>query len=271
MKITFKHVDKEYYGVAEYVTPVAESALLSERFVPILCEILNTYDSYSEKIFNDVNQTLKLSKYKISDMGEKVKQDYEQFSKSVSDFYWNIVDNEFGRQAKIFDEDLYYKEDLRYPDKRLQRYRGILLEELVCTAVRSRYKGRMFASGCKIYIDWQCIIARYGDGNAKHKETIDVAGWMKKLRFGEFYECKVNPKRFEEPNYMYFSEINKALDANEKVRYRLALVSADARINLEKQKAYIEQNPNLKCSARFELIGREDIFQLLNYKIPEIA
>lgn len=65
-------------------------------------------------------------------------------------------------------------------------------------------------------------------------------------------------------------EIKKALDADSRTRYILALVSADATRNLRAQKEWLEEE-DPTCNIDFELIGREDIFGISQYAIPEIA
>lgn len=271
MKITFKHVDDEYYGIEKYVKPVVDMAVKYDIFIRILCEILNTFDKYSEHIVKDVSDLLKLYEgYQISDMNQSVRNDYAIFSKNVYDFYWTVVDDEFGRQIREYNEQLYIDKDLRYADKRLQRYRGILFEEIVSATVRDRFKGSTFCTGCRIYINRERILARYGEGDSLHKETIDIAGWNHSVSYGEFYECKINPKRFEIQNYKFFVEIKRELDRNRITGYVLALVSPDSKEHLKAQKEYIESK-DPKCAISFELIGREEIFGILNYRIPEIA
>lgn len=270
MKITFNHVDDDYYGIEEHVKPVANIAVKYDIFIGILCEILNTYDTYNEHVANDVKETLMYEEYKIRDKSESVKNDYTIFADKVYNFYWTVVDDEFGKQIKKYDEDLYYKKGLRYADNRLQRYRGILFEEIVIATVEDRFKDSTFCTGCRISINGVRILARYGEGNSSHKETIDVAGWNHDVNYGEFYECKINPKRFEIENYKFFVEIKKELDKNGITRYVLALVSAEAKEHLRAQKEYIEKMDS-ECAIMFDLIGREEIFNILNYSIPEIA
>lgn len=269
MNITFDHVDDKYFGIEEYVSPVVNTAIKYDIFIRILCLILNTFDTYSEHVVNDVSKALKLNEYQIKDMSESARDDYAEFSKNVHNFYWTVVDDEFGTKIKQFNEDLYYRRNLRYADKRLQRYRGILFEEIVCATVKDRFKDSTFCTGCRIYINGVRILARYGEGNSFHKETIDIAGWNSDVSYGEFYECKINPKRFEIQNYKYFIEIKKELDKNTSTQYVLALVSADAQENLKAQKEYIEKLDSNSIIS-FKLIGREEIFSLLNYRIPEI-
>lgn len=271
MNITFNHTDDEYYGIEEYIKPVVDSTIKYDIFIRILCEILNTYDSYSEHIVNDIRKVIKLFEgYQINDMNRTIKDDYAIFSENVFNFYWTIVDDEFGKKIKRYNEKLYYEKGMRYADKRLQRYRGILFEEVVCATVKDRFKDSSFCTGCRIYINRVPIFTRYGEGNAYRKVTIDIAGWNNAVNYGEFYECKINPKRFEVQNYKFFMEIKSKLEKNKVTQYVLALVSSDAKEHLKVQKEYIEK-VNPECAIEFELIGREDIFNILSYRIPEIA
>lgn len=268
MKINFNHVDKEYYGIEEYVKPVVDTSIVDERFVQILCTILNTYNKYSEHIVNDVDKALKLFRnFYAEDLTETELMAYESFHKATYDFYWSIVDDEFGNKIKQFNEDLYKEEHLRFADNRLARYRGLLFEKLVYEEVKPRFANSLFDEGCRIYINGVRVIARYGRGNASHKETIDIAGWDESVSYGEFYECKINPIRFEVQNYKYFMELKQELDKNKIHHYIIALVCADARANLCVQKKSIEEE-NPGCNIEFEIIGREDIYKIKNYLIP---
>lgn len=271
MKITFNRVDKEYYGVREYIDPIVNITVKYNDFIQVLCTVLNTYDSYSEHIVNDVDKVLKLHKSLYEDnMSDIEKKDFDSFHKNVYNFYWNVVDDDFGNKLRQFDEDIYRKEQLRYPDKRLGRYRGLLLEEIVAATVKGRFQKGVFCAGCRIYVNGSRIIARYGIGDAKHKETIDIAGWNETVSYGEFYECKINPIRFEFPNYKYFIELKKTLDSNNVRKYIIAVVSSEERRHLKAQIDFIElENPGYCID--FEIIGREDIYNISNYNIPEIA
>ncbi len=270
MTISFNRVDENYYGIDEYVKPIVEVIVKHDIFIRVLCEILNTFDTYSEHIVNDVKKVLELNgEYQIKDMDQALKDDYTLFSERVYNFYWVVVNEDFAVQLRRYDEELYYKRGLRYADKRLQRYRGILFEEVVSAMVESRFSESDFCTGCRIYIDGVRVLARYGEGNSSHKETIDIAGWNNEVCYGEFYECKINPKRFELQNYKFFVAIKNELDKNKVPHYVLALVSADAQEHLKAQKEYIEEC--LSPAIDFEVIGREGIFNILSYRIPEIA
>lgn len=270
MKITFRHVDEEYYGVQELIKPIVDIAIPYDIFICIVCEILNSFDSYSEHIVNDVKKALKLYKYRLNSEDEKMVADYTVFSELLEKFYWNIVDDEFGMKIKKFNDMQYYHGGLRYSDGRLGRYRGLLFEELVIAIVKDRFIDKSFSTGCQIYVNNTRVIARYGEGNAQHKETMDIAGWVETVKYGEFYECKISPKRFGKENYMYFMELKKVLDENNVNTYVIAFVSADARVNLEMQKRYLETN-NQECKMDFQLLGREDIYTIKDFCIPEIA
>lgn len=272
MKLRLKRTDKDYYGVSEYILPVVRIAAKYDKFIQIMCEILNTFDTFSEDLVNKVKKTLELEKYKINEDDETVKKAYERFADSLVDFYWHVVDTEFADEARKFDQDLYEESGLRYADKRLGRYRGLLLEALIDTLVRDRFQGngKQYETGCEMRINGSLILAQYGDGNSRHKRTLDIVGWDKRMQYGEFYECKINPRRFENPNYRFFMEIEKAMSAESGTRYILALASADATRNLRAQKEWLEKE-DPTCHMDFELIGRESIFNISQYAIPEIA
>lgn len=142
MKVRLKRTDKDYYGVGEYILPVVEAAAKYDQFIQILCEILNTFDTFSEDIVNKVKKTLELEKYKINEGDETVKEDYKLFANRLEMFYWHVVDYEFAEEVKKFDQDLYQEKRLYHTDYRLGRYRGILFEVLIDALVRNRYQGR---------------------------------------------------------------------------------------------------------------------------------
>ena len=272
MRLRLKRTDKDYYGVSEYILPVVRVAAKYDKFIQIMCEILNTFDTFSADLVNKVKKTLELEKYKINEDDETVKTAYKLFADGLADFYWHVVDTEFAKEAKKFDQDLYEKSGLRYEDYRLGRYRGLLFETLIDTLVRDRFQGngKQYETGCEMHINGTLILARYGDGNSRHKKTLDIVGWDEKMQYGEFYGCKINPNRFENSNYRFFMEIKKALNTESGTRYILALVSADATRNLKAQKEWLEEE-DPTCHIDFDLIGREAIFDISQYAIPEIA
>lgn len=272
MRLKLRRTDKDYYGVSEYILPVVRAAAKHDRFIQIMCEILNTFDTFREDIVERVKKTLEYETYKISGEGETIKADYKLFADSLTDFYWHVVDSEFAREVRKFDQDLYEQNGLRYPDRMLGRYRGLLFESLIDVLVRERFQGtgQLYETGCEILINGCRILARYGDGNSQHKRTLDIVGWDEGKQYGEFYECKVNPKRFEDPNYRFFAELKNVLSTDGRIRYILALVSADATRNLKAQKEYLEEE-GVDCRIDFKLIGREDIYGISLYAVPEIA
>lgn len=271
MRLKLIHTDKVFYGVDNYILPVVEMAAKYNLFIQIMCEILNTFDTFSEDIVNKVKKALEMSRYKVKKVDEAMLEDYEIFSARLESFYWNVVDTEFAKEAKKFDQDLYKKNKLYFPDCRLGRYRGLLLENLIDRLVRDRFLGKKYETGCQISVNGRVILTHYRKGNELHnKETIDIAGWDDSVQYGEFYECKANPKRFENQNYRYFMEIKKVMDTHNVSRYILALVSSEATRYLKAQKEYLEEQ-DATCNIDFELIGREQIFGIARYVIPEIA
>lgn len=262
MKVLLKRVDKEYYGVSEYLEPVARQAMKFEQFVYTVCEILNVYNSYNPHIVNDVVKALKLAEYRIDDNDAGMVREYRLLSKLMEQFYWQVVEDEnFEKRAREADTNM------RDPHKRLGQYRGLLLEEIISAAVCERFRKYKFCKGCNIYIDGVMVRLGYGWCNSKHKQTIDIAGWADCNNYGEFYECKVSPKRFQIENYKYFIMLKQTLDAKG-AKYILALASADSKNNIISQKRALEKEDS-ECNIDFNMIGREDIFYISNYNIPD--
>lgn len=239
MIITFRHVDEEYYGVEEIVRPVAELMVIRPQFICIVCEILNIFHTYSARLVSDVKKALKLNEYRLDKNDKAMLHMYCNLTNLIEDFYWNVVDDEFGRKIKAFNEKQYWQKGMRYPDKRLGQYRGLLFEEIVVAAVE---KG---------------ILRK------------DFARWDDNAKYGEFYECKINPERFRNENYRFFMELKKALDVNGIQNYQVGLVSADTMEHLKAQKRYLEEQDE-SCKAEFMLIGREDIYNMQSSRMPEL-
>lgn len=65
-------------------------------------------------------------------------------------------------------------------------------------------------------------------------------------------------------------ELIQVLNTNGIEHYKIGLVSADTAEHPKAQKRYLEANDK-ECKADFESIEREDIYNLQNYCIPEIA
>lgn len=262
MKLLLKRVDKDYYGVNEYLQPIAKQSLKFDQFVYTVCEILNVYNQYNPHIVNDVVKALKMAEYRIDDKDTDMLKEYRILAKLMQEFYWQVVEDEnFEKKARETDNNM------RDPYKRLGQYRGLLLEEIISAAVCERYQNDQFCKGCIIYVDGTIVKLGYGWCNSQHKQTIDVAGWVDCKKYGEFYECKVSPKRFLIENYMYFKKLKQTLDTKGVEKYVLALASAHSRNNLISQKKALEK-ADLECDIDFTLIGREDIFRILNYNIP---
>lgn len=267
MIINFRRTDDNFYKEKELITPIVDLAFENEKYVGIVCEILNLFYLYSEDIVNKITKTLACLEFRMH--SEEI-PNYRLLSEKIVNFYWEVVDDEFGKQARAFNQDLYYKQQLQYSDKRLNRYRGLLFENLLIRLVQDRFIGELFETGCQIYINNCRVIVRYGEGNSYHKETIDVAGWTSKIPYGEFYECKVSPSGFKIENYKYFVELISQLKQNKVINYVVGFVSADASEKLKAQKKYIEEKDS-GCNERFWVIGREDLYKTKFYKIPEIA
>ena len=86
MNVFLKRTDDDYYGVKEYILPVVQAAIKSATYLEILCMILNTYDTYTEHISNDVSKALKLyGNLKKEDMSEAELQNYADFSQKLYD------------------------------------------------------------------------------------------------------------------------------------------------------------------------------------------
>lgn len=270
MKIRFQPRDESFYGIRELIEPVVKLASTNEKYVGILCEILFCFDSYSEHIVNDVEKMMNVFVFRIDKNNPKEIADYLTLKKLVVDFYWQIVNDDFEKKLKMYDQDLYKKHGFRYADNRLQRYRGLLLEQILIMLVKERFQMGEFVTGCRVYINRRRVMVRYGEGNSYHKETIDVAGWIEKVNYGEFYECKINPMRFANENYKYFMELISQLRENKVVNYIVGFVSADATEKLKAQKKLLEEDDET-CKEEFALIGREDLYRVKFYNVPEIA
>ena len=269
MYISFQHVDDDYYGKTEYIKPIVEIASKNAVYVSITCEILNTYSEYSESITNKVKQAMKFAEYKVKSSECDIEQ-YRDLCNKMEHFYYTIVDDDFGKVLKQKNETLYWDKGLRYPDRRIARYRGLLFEELVTELVRKRFADEEINTGCRIYINHSRIIAKYGEGNASHKETIDIAAWKKLEKYGEFYECKINPTRFLEENYRYLVKIIETLKQNKVQTYIVAFVSADSSEHVNAQRKYLEMNDKNQ-NTELLAIGRENLFEIACYEIPNMA
>lgn len=267
MIINFRRTDDNFYKEKELILPIVDLAFENEKYVGIVCEVLNLFYSYSEDIVNKITKMLKSLEFRMNP--EEI-SNYRMLSKKIVDFYWEVVDDEFGKQARAFDQDLYYKQHLQYSDMRLNRYRGLLFENLLIRLVQDRFEGELFETGCQVYINNCRVIARYGKGNSEHKETIDVAGWVSKMSYGEFYECKISPLGFKAENYKYFVELISGLKQNKVINYIVGFVSADATEKLKAQKKCIEGRCS-NCNEAFEVIGRENLYKTKFYRVPEIA
>ena len=122
MNVFLKRTDDDYYGVKEYILPVVQAAIKSATYLEILCMILNTYDTYTEHISNDVSKALKLyGNLKKEDMSEAELQNYADFSQKLYDLYWTIVDDEFGKEIFKANQDLCNKHKLKLVENRLGR------------------------------------------------------------------------------------------------------------------------------------------------------
>ena len=60
----------------------------------------------------------------------------------------------------------------------------------------------------------------------------------------------------------------KELEQHFNIQYILALVSSETKEKVKKQKEYLEETVE---KIEFKVIGREDLYNILNYQIPEIA
>lgn len=271
MKIEFQRTDDEYYGVDELITPLVNVASQNEKYVGILCEILNVHNKYNEHIANDVKKTMDFFHFRLDKDNAAEVEGYRQLQELTYEFYWQIMNPDFEKQLRRFNQDLYNKKRFWFADKRFQQYRGLLLEKLVEAMVWHRFEKDKFECGCRIRINGCRIFFEYEDEEEWHrKETLDIAGWINRVRYGEFYECKVSPIRFKNEHYKYFMKLIAALDKNGAGNYIVGFVSADATAKLEMQKKLLEED-DISCKAEFRLIGREDLYGVKFYSIPEFA
>lgn len=259
MKITFKRKDNDYPGYKEYIKPVVDQAFFSDTFIEILCEILNVFNEYSNDICYKILKALKLGEFKVN---EKEKDAYKSFSNSLYSFYYNVVSDDFGKFIFSKNQDLYNKNSLKFEDRRLQRYRGLLFEALVTKIVSIRFEEGEFETGCKVYINSNMILIHYGEGNAKHKETFDFAGWKEKEKYGEFHEFKINPSRFTKENYQLFAELIRQLNINNVSNYLVSVACADFTTNMKECIKSIEETMEDTEKIKFEVYGRDKLANL---------
>ena len=269
MHINFRHVDESFYGKNEYIMPIVKEATKNEVFFTIVCEILNTYNQYTEHIVSDIKRAMKLAEYKVKSCNADMYL-YKNLEACVENFYWNIIDDDFATKLKNDNEKLYRSKRLKYPDNRIARFRGLLFEELVAELVKKRFDNCLFDTGCQVYINHCRVIVNYGEGDARHKETIDVAGWERKAKYGEFYECKINPQRFNEEHFKYLIELNTQLQKNGAKQVIVGFVCSDTMQHVQTRKDFLSQTYDLQDD-EILLIGRERIYAINNYVIPEIA
>lgn len=168
---------------------------------------------------------------------------------------------------KIFNQDLYQSQGLQEPRKRLARYRGLLFENMIESLVKHRFDLALFSTGCRIHVDKTHLIYHYGEGNASHKETIDIAGWIDDKEYGEFYECKVHPDKFEAQHYCFLNMIIDMLKEHKIDNYVVGFVSAMNTSYAKSVKKHIE-GLNDDCSSDFRVIGVDDIYKMKTYTVP---
>ena len=272
MNVHFQHTDNEFYGISEYIKPITKIAIEDNVFIEIVCEILNTFHDYSEHIVNDVKKAMEIAEYKVKIAGGDL-DEYKKLEQKVEDLYWNVVSDEFAEEFKKFNQDLYNRYKFRFESNRVARYRGLLLEEIVADIVYKRFSEDAFDTGCQVYINGTKVMICYGAGNACHKETIDVAGWKKGIKYGEFYECKVNPNRFNIENLSYLAELNEQLIHKGSNKSKVGFVSADITINVKSRKDELLETCDPDCDKLGNdgilLIGRDEIYSI-SESVPEI-
>ena len=267
MKIRFMRTDNDIFGEDEIIHPIIQISRNNDVYISILTELLFKFNTYTEKICFNVEKTLKLFQYRVE---EDDIEEYAKFSKLVYNFYYTVVDDDFGREIEKNNVDFYNQNKLRFADKRLHLYRGRLFEVLISSLVEPRFVNEYFETGCKIFIYNSHVFVRYGEGMASHKETFDIAGWIENSEYGEFYECKINPERFTEANYRLLEELEKRLLECSISNCIIAFVSADSTNKILQIKRDIEEK-NKNISSEFRIIGRDSISEIPRYEIPEIA
>lgn len=231
MKIRFMRTDNDIFGEDEIIHPIIQISRNNDVYISILTELLFKFNTYTEKICFNVEKTLKLFQYRVE---EDDIEEYAKFSKLVYNFYYTVVDDDFGREIEKNNVDFYIQNKLRFADKRLHLYRGRLFEVLISSLVKPRFVNEYFETGCKIFINNSHVFVRYGEGMASHKETFDIAGWIENSEYGEFYECKINPERFTEANYRLLEELEKRLLECNISNCIIAFVSADSTNKIRK-------------------------------------
>lgn len=277
MKIYFTPRDNTYYGIKEIIEPIVDIAITNASFMKIVCSLLTVIDTYdnSDNKFNDKIRKCLLLYRKLYIEYESDKDDllikFQPLEDAIINFYYAIIeDYDFENNIRAYDEKNYYKEHLYDAKKRLSRYRGLLFEKLVESLTKKRFDSGLFETGCRIYINNSHLIFHYGTGDASHKETIDIAGWIDDIKYGEFYECKINPDRLAREHYKFLALIIDVLKDNKISNCIVAFVSADSEANMVSRKKYIESLYD-DCNSDFALIGLEDIYKINSYSVPEIA
>ena len=97
MKIRFMRTDNDIFGEDEIIHPIIQISKNNDVYISILTELLFKFNTYTEKICFDVEKALKLFQYRVE---EDDIEEYAKFSKLVYNFYYTVVDDDFGREIE---------------------------------------------------------------------------------------------------------------------------------------------------------------------------
>lgn len=97
MKIRFMRTDNDIFGEDEIIHPIIQISRNNDVYISILTELLFKFNTYTEKICFNVEKTLKLFQYRVE---EDDIEEYAKFSKLVYNFYYTVVDDDFGREIE---------------------------------------------------------------------------------------------------------------------------------------------------------------------------
>lgn len=174
----------------------------------------------------------------------------------LKNLMWNyfsyIEDYEFDLLLKINSK---YYGDVSDEQKKLSKLRGVLLEIFVEEMVRPRYQNEIFHTGCKVIINGEEVVSRYG-GEARL--SIDIAAC--KDAEGEFYECKLSPNSLNAKSYKYLDLLERRLSRERRFKNIVGCVTLGSERSLRNAQTQIEQdlgihNENIKSYGRERLLS----------------
>lgn len=265
MNIHFRKEDAEYVLVQDIRKDIADIIYENTCFIEMVCEILLGIYELHNNITKEIDEEFKLREYKID---QKDLPAFNRLKDLFCDYF--ILIQDFGFEAKLRQynprEFKSYRLDLN--EKKLNVFRGVLFEAIIESFIKYRYLETKFETGCVVLVNNHEICIYYDNG--KRKKTIDIAGWDDRNKAGEFYECKIRPKNFNEENYRYLNKIETILRSHHVRNYRIAFVSADSQDFVESKIKEIQATVTYKPK-NIELFGRNFLTSMINFSFPEIA